>query len=57
VYKGQLPDSTMIAVKNLLNNRLVVATYPTHPPTYLSTYLPSSNVCVCVCFYFFFLFI
>lgn len=48
VYKGQLPDSTMIAVKNLLNNRLVVATYlPTHPPSYLPTYLPSSNVCVC----------
>jgi type II secretory pathway pseudopilin PulG len=53
VYKGQLPDSTMIAVKNLLNNRLVVPTYPTHLPTYL----PTLFKCVCVCFFpFFYLF-
>jgi hypothetical protein len=61
VYKGQLPDSTMIAVKNLLNNRLVVATYPTHAPTYLPTYLPTLFkcvcVCVCVCFFCFFFFL
>jgi type II secretory pathway pseudopilin PulG len=46
VYKGQLPDSTMIAVKNLLNNRLVVATDPTHLPTY------PIQMCVCVFFFF-----
>jgi len=55
VYKGQLPDSTMIAVKNLLNNRLVVATYlPTHPPSFLPTYLPTYPLQMCVFFFFFF---
>ncbi len=38
VYRGELPDGTLVAVKNLLNNKSV-------------TISPSVSVCVCVCLY------
>jgi len=38
VYRGELPNGTLVAVKNLLNNKLV-------------TISPSVSVCVCVCLY------
>jgi hypothetical protein len=38
VYRGELPNGTLVAVKNLLNNKSV-------------TISPSVSVCVCVCLY------
>jgi hypothetical protein len=38
VYRGELPNGTLVAVKNLLNNKLV-------------TISPSVSVCVCICLY------